>query len=543
MKKICYLFVLCASLGVFSLGAEAQTVINELNINPPSTDNPCEYIELRGTPGAALTNLYFVAIEGDGVPSGTADYVANLSAQTLGSNGLLVITGTMPCGARTYPAATTRVQDALLDTGTSGLENGTISFLLINSPTAITRMTDYDADNNGSLELLPTGATILDAVGWSDGDTGDLVYGGVVLSTAGVIDAATRFPDNVTPLSSAAWYAGDLTGATNDSTVYAETNRTANFPANGVLTPGAPNVGTAPAPSDANVDFDGDRRSDYVVTRSASGAKTWYVSINGSGAFSGVQFGAATDLEVPEDYDGDGKDDIAVWRAGAQAFFYIIQSSTNTVRIVPFGTTGDDPKVVADYDGDNKADVAVYRKSSGQNFYYYISSITGAQVSIPWGGGTTTRPNVGDYDGDNKADFCVHFPGGLGAGSGVFALQKSTGGNEFIAFGLISDQLAPGDYDGDGKSDFTVVRSQGGQLFWYTLTRTNQSSGVAFGASTDLITPGDYDGDGRQDVSVWRQGAGGSPSAFYALRSSNGTFQAFGFGASTDYPVANWYVH
>ena len=542
MKKNFYLFiVLGAFLSVFSASGSAQTVINELDINPPATDNPCEYIELRGTPGAALTNLYFVAIEGDGIPSGTADYVSNLSAQTFGSNGLLVITGTMACGARTYPAATTRVQDALLDTGTSGLENGTISFLLISSATAITQGTDYDADNNGSLELLPAGATIIDAVGWSDGGVGDLIYGGVVLSTTGVIDAATRFPDNTTPLSAAAFYAGDLTGATNDSTVYSDVNRTANFPANGALTPGAPNVGSAPAPGDANVDFDGDRRSDYVVTRTASGAKTWFISINGTGAFSGAQFGAAGDIEVPEDYDGDGKDDIAVWREGATSVFYILHSGNNTVRSAAFGTTGDDPRVVADYDGDNRADIAVYRKSAGQNFYYYLSSISSNLVTTPWGGGATTRPNVGDYDGDNKADFCVHYNGG--SGNGIFAVQKSTGGNEFAAFGLLTDALAPGDYDGDGKSDFTVVRRQSGQLFWYTLTRANQFSGVAFGASTDLITPGDYDGDGKQDVGVWRQSGNASPSAFYSLRSTNGGLQSFGFGAGSDYPAANWYVH
>jgi len=360
------------------------------------------------------------------------------------------------------------------------------------------------------------------------------------LTTTGVIDAATRFPDNTTPLSAAAWYARDLTG-TNDSTVYADANRTANFPANGALTPGATNVGSAPAPGDANVDFDGDRKSDYVVTRDASGTKVWYISINGTGAFSGAQFGAATDIEVPEDYDGDGKDDIAVWREGATSAFYIFQSSNSTVRSAAFGTTGDDPRVVADYDGDNKADIAVYRKSGGQNFYYYISSISSNLVTTPWGGGATTRPNVGDYDGDNKADFCVHYDNG--GGNGVFALQKSGGGNEFVTFGLISDKLAPGDYDGDGKSDFTVVRNVSGTYAWYTLSRTNQNSGIQFGASTDLLVPGDYDGDGKQDVGVWRQGVGGNASAFYSFRSSNSTLQSFGFGAGTDYPAANWYTH
>ena len=299
-----------------------------------------------------------------------------------------------------------------------------------------------------------------------------------------------------------------------------------------------------PTPTpDANVDFNGDGRSDYVVTRNISGLKNWFVSINGSGAFTGTQFGANTDVEVPEDYDGDRRDDIAVYRRGAQGAFYILQSSNNTFRAELFGFGTDDPKVTADYDGDNKADVAVYRTSAGgQNFYYYKRSIDGVVISTPWGSGAAVRPNVGDYDGDNRADFCVHINNG-GGGNGLFALLKSTGGTEFVPFGIATDRLAPGDYDGDGKSDFTVVRSQGGSLLWYTLTRTNVFSGVAWGIPTDIITPGDYDGDGKQDQSVWRSSANPSQSSFYTRRSTNGGLQAFAFGAGTDYPAANWYVH
>jgi hypothetical protein len=71
-----------------------------------------------------------------------------------------------------------------------------------------------------------------------------------------------------------------------------------------------------PTPGDANVDMNGDGRSDWVVTRNSGGFKTWWVSINGSTATSDGQFGVATDVMTPEDYDGDGKDDLAVWRPG-----------------------------------------------------------------------------------------------------------------------------------------------------------------------------------------------------------------------------------
>lgn len=311
-----------------------------------------------------------------------------------------------------------------------------------------------------------------------------------------------------------------------------------------LASPATPCGGATPTPTprDANVDFNGDNKTDFVVTRDVvSGAKTWYSAINGSGTVSGATFGSASDVVVPEDYDGDNKDDIAVWRAGTQGFFYILQSQTNTFRGEAFGQTGDDPKVTADYDGDNKADPAVYRASATQGFFYSKSSISGNQISTAWGGGLTTRPNVGDYDGDNKADFCVHYDAGSGIGN--FALLKSTGGSEIFPYGLTSDRLAPGDYDGDGKSDFTLVRNQGGSWIWFTLTRSNVNTSITWGLATDTLAPGDYDGDGKQDPAVWRPETVGTPSPFYARRSSDGALQSFSFGAGTDYPAANWFVH
>lgn len=94
---------------------------------------------------------------------------------------------------------------------------------------------DYDVDNNGTLDSFP--ATVIDAIGWSDGGVGDIVYGGVLLTQAfGVPQAATRFPAALTPLSASAWYNGVLTGSSAD--VAYGLNVSANFPAGGVLTPG-----------------------------------------------------------------------------------------------------------------------------------------------------------------------------------------------------------------------------------------------------------------------------------------------------------------
>ena len=307
-------------------------------------------------------------------------------------------------------------------------------------------------------------------------------------------------------------------------------------------------MGGNPTPTpDANVDFNGDGKSDWVVTRVEAGLINWFININGTAEVRGLQWGLATDRKVPADYDGDGKDDIAIWRPvttgqpSGNAFFYILQSETNTVRIEDFGQNGDDWRVVGDYDGDGKDDPAVYRTNAGgQNFFYFRASSNnpGNTVTfVPWGSGIFARPNYGDYDGDGKADFCIQ------SESGVFSLLKSSGGIEYVQWGSGTDILVPGDFDGDGKYDFCVVRGDTGNLLnWYILERDGGGTGaspIIWGLITDTVTPGDYDGDGKQDVGIWRPSTG----TFYIRNSTNGSLNAFQWGILGDNPEAVWYVH
>lgn len=221
--------------------------LSELNVNPPSaTDVPYEYVELRGDPNTSLSNLSFVAIEGSvasAVDRGTANVVINLNTRKLGSNGLLIIKS--PSGGFTgIPSATTVVTESLLNTLPGGLSNGAQTYMLILSSTPLSVGTDYDSNNDGLLEL-PSGARIVDSVGWSDSLPDSLVYGGATLTqVSGVPDAATRFPDNDSASSSAAWYNGDLLGTNADSVTYNPAVASANLPAGAVLTPGAANAPT-----------------------------------------------------------------------------------------------------------------------------------------------------------------------------------------------------------------------------------------------------------------------------------------------------------
>lgn len=313
-----------------------------------------------------------------------------------------------------------------------------------------------------------------------------------------------------------------------------------------------------------SLDFNGDGRTDYAVTRDTGGLKTWYVAFNGSAATTGVQWGLESDKLAPADYDGDGKTDVAVWRDNAgnpngdpnKAYFYILQSSTGTFKLEQFGRDNDRPAIVGDYDGDGKADVAVFRESDlaglpcgvGKSVFYYRPSGTPAInfTAVCWGVPGDT-PTGGDFDGDGKFDFCVRRDVG---GSGVFFLRRSSDSAvEYIYWGLPTDAIAPGDYDGDGRYDFGVGRintTTGGGEF-YILERDGGGTGpqpitISDITENDFIAQGDYDGDGRTDIGLWRGNADPAQNFFVIRKSSNGAFEFFEWGQLGDEPVAEWNV-
>jgi hypothetical protein len=225
--------------------AAAAVLLNEIEVNPPTAaDDPWEYIEIRGPEGASLAGYQVFVVDGDGGGEGFADQVVDLGTAcngdtcTLGSNGLAIVKA--PSGGHTTPPATTVIGDPQLGVFGGGIENGTLSVLLVAGPAPLTEGNDYDTNDDGTLELPPAD-TIVDAVAWTDGDAGDLVYGGVSLVGGGSPpDAATRFAGDDTPLAASAWYHGDLSGNAS-TTSYDPGAVSADFPSGGRLTPGAAN--------------------------------------------------------------------------------------------------------------------------------------------------------------------------------------------------------------------------------------------------------------------------------------------------------------
>ena len=238
----------------FGLTTCTSVLINEIDIDPPSTDDGTEYVEIRGIPGGCIIpdNTYFVALDGDTGSTGMADFVVNISNQILSSNGILFIKGSL-ANAFATPSGTSVIIDTQLNS--NGIENGTNTFLVVTSTTAITEPTDYDTNDDGTLDGALATATILDSIAVTDSGVGDITYA-PVLSTAmtgitGVPDALSRLGGNNTANSASSYFYGDLSGATSSSTTYNPSAVSASFPSAGALTPGSAN--SSPSAASATV--------------------------------------------------------------------------------------------------------------------------------------------------------------------------------------------------------------------------------------------------------------------------------------------------
>ncbi len=542
MKKTLNLAILTGLLIALTIAAQTnvaaqQLLLNEVEIDPPSTvSNACQYAEVRGTAGAAVpANTYFLSVNSDGANFGFANQAVNFGGLAVGANGTITLFNNagLACPNRAYPAQTT------LLTYSSPLTIGTGSetYLVVRSTTTLFSGQDLDTDDDGAFDSS-LGITVLDGFALIVNPEEEYVYG----AAAGVVnisntisvdqpDAVSRFSNNTTPFASAAFYFGELAASPDETTQYAAP-LSPNFPQGGQLTPGGQNLPATTAPRKAVVDFNGDGRTDFSVTRNSGGLLNWYTAINGTAETRFVQWGFSSDVPVPEDFDGDGKDDLAIWRAGNafEAGFYILQSSNNTFKLEIFGQTGDNPGVVGDWDGDDKADVAVYRENAvgNQSYFYFRGSNNnpnGDITFVPWGN-AGDKPMRGDYDGDGKLDAAVY----RASNSIWYILPSSDLQIRYEYFGTPTDRFVPADYDGDQKTDLAVYRNG---VWWIKQSTDGNTIIQNWGLGADLPIPGDYTGDGKSDLAIWRAGT------VYVSPTGGGSSIITTWGVAGDFPVAN----
>ncbi len=222
-------------------------LINEILF---STSANNEYIELRGTPGAILAaGTYLVGVEGDSGTSNPGDIqnIFNLSGKQFDSNGFLVLlqkgnnhltkTGAnvltnTGSGSGWGNGASSSIGHSG-DTGTTtNIENGSVSFLLIQSTTAPTLSNDIDSNNDGVADgAVYSNWTVLDSVAALDGGTTDIAYSSIVFRN----NAKGIVPTNATVVDTSfiAGYvgrSGNTTGSTVSDWVASLTSGTApNF--------------------------------------------------------------------------------------------------------------------------------------------------------------------------------------------------------------------------------------------------------------------------------------------------------------------------
>ncbi len=168
------------------------------------------------------------------------------------------------------------------------------------------------------------------------------------------------------------------------------------------------------------------------------------------------------------------------------------------------------------------------------------------------GGGFVTdvyAPVNCDYSVVSNAAWITVAAGNLGSGNGLvnISVQPNTGaartgtikiGDKILTVNQEGPTTAPSvnrvlDFDGDRRTDFSAIQNTGGAMIWHNFRSADGYAPINFGSfNDDIAVPNDYDGDGKTDVAVWRATTG----AFYNLKSSNNTFQAFQFGQIGDNP-------
>lgn len=228
--------------------AGAAIRLNEVFVNSPGADDGNEFVEIRSTTGGseALTGMSLLYLDGDAA-AGTIINVVNLTAQSTGTNGILLLRDSATV-LSPAPATGTNVfvQDFNPD-----LQNGTYTLLLVTNFTGAAN-DDLDPEKDGTLNTTPW-SSVVDVVGFVENDTGtNLTYAVALGGTEFAAQAGFNADALVYDENSSAWFGADVLG-TAPGPFAVDTTRV--FPSTPTyqaysLTPGARNFGPPASVSD-----------------------------------------------------------------------------------------------------------------------------------------------------------------------------------------------------------------------------------------------------------------------------------------------------
>ena len=187
MRRMAIVAVALLTTAAATAANAADPVINEFVLNHVGSDT-FEYVEVFDAPGADLSALTLLEIEGDSGGAGRIDTV--LPVGNTNSGGF-------------WTAGFFR----------NDLENGTVSLLLVEDFTGAAG-DDLDTDNDGVLDSTPW-ARVADSVAVFDGGGSDRTYANTVLGAsfdggAFTPGGASRIPDGIDTNGAADWTRNDF---------------------------------------------------------------------------------------------------------------------------------------------------------------------------------------------------------------------------------------------------------------------------------------------------------------------------------------------
>lgn len=278
----------------------------------------------------------------------------------------------------------------------------------------------------------------------------------------------------------------------------------------------------------ASGDFDGDGKSDLLVSRGSSGGVvTIFKNSSSKGIISfssKLDFAAAGSNEGAAigDFDGDGELDFVITGGSnlvsvhrnistignisfASKITYPSSAAPYSVAIADLNHDGRPDLVVAN-DGDSV--VSIYRNISTPGNILFDNKVDWYSGPNPYG------VSIGDLDGDGKPDLAIMTQGY----SRSLSVMRNTGTDGNISFAPIINILiqidpqildrtfiaAIGDVDGDGKPDITATASNSLRVLRNLSTPGNISFSLpqdfAAGNYVTSVSLGDLDGDGKPDA-------------------------------------------